>query len=194
MRIPTLLSTATLVALTLSATVGCSVDLSQPAKNKQTPTQAPQSAGGGSNSSTATGSPGSGGSSAPSASSASSAAADTPLKFSGIGVTQTLDCSGRDVEIDGGGNTLVFKGACGTITVVGAANTIAVESVDTLRLKSQANTVYVKTVGAIHTADASNSTVDWVRGMGGNSPEMSGGGSLNTVEQISEEEYESDLS
>ena len=193
MRIPTLLSTTTFIALTLSATVGCSVDLSQPAKNKQSPTQAPQSAGG-SNSSTATGSSGSGSSSAPSASSSSSSAAGTPLKFSGIGVTQTLDCSGRDVDIDGGGNTLVFKGTCGTITVVGAANTIAVESVDTLQLKSQANTVYLKTVGAIHTADASNSTVDWVRGMGGNSPEMSGGGSLNTVEQISEEEYESDLS
>ncbi|MGW2524209.1 DUF3060 domain-containing protein [Streptomyces sp. NPDC001617] len=186
MRIQTLLPAA-LITLTLSATVGCSVNLSQPAKNEPTRTKTPTAAAGTSTSrSPSADSSDSNGSSSPST--------DTALKVSGTGVTQTIDCAGRDVVIDGGTNTLVFKGDCGTVTLNGSGNTVGVESVDTMKVKGQANTVYLKTVGTIDTAQTTGSTVGWVAGADGGSPKMSGGGNLNTVEQISEQEYESDIS
>ncbi|MEV6013529.1 DUF3060 domain-containing protein [Streptomyces sp. NPDC051976] len=180
MRIQKLLP-ITLVVLALSTTVGCSVDLSQPAKSEPTQTSTPQLVVSDSNSPSAT------------ARNPSSPTADAALTFSGNDVTQTIDCSGRDVVIDGSENTLMFKGTCGTVTVDGTDNSVAVNSVDTIQVRGKVNAVYLKTVGTIQTTDATNATVDWVGGVGGNSPKMSGGGRLNTVEQISEQEYQGDL-
>lgn len=49
------------------------------------------------------------------------------------------------------------------------------------------------TVRTIQTTDATDATVDRIGGVGGNIPKMSGGGRLNTVERISEQEFESDI-
>ena len=172
MRISTLLPTV-LTALALSATVGCSVDV--------TPRTA--DAGSGAASPTTT-----------SASASSSAGATGTLRISGSYSTQTADCSGRDVVITGGSNKIVFKGTCGTITLTGGYNTIAVEAVGTLQVMGGGNEAYAKSVGTVQLTGATYTTVHWVGGASaGNGPEVSGVGDTNTVEKISEQDYEDEI-
>jgi hypothetical protein len=176
MRNSTLLPT-TLIALALSATVGCSVDVSGPARSTQT--QSPIS-----RTTTST-------SASASASAASSGGSSGPLRITGSYSTQTADCSGRDVVIAGSSNKLVFKGTCGSITLTGGYNTIAVEAVDTLQVLGGGNEAYVKAVGTIQLTGAAYTTVRWVAGAGaGSDPDVSGTGGTNTVEKISEQDYE----
>ncbi|WP_405731248.1 DUF3060 domain-containing protein [Streptomyces sp. NBC_01537] len=187
MRFSTLLPT-TVIALALSATVGCSVDVSGPTRSTQG-TQAqsptPQTAGAG----TAAASP-----TATAAPTASSAGTADPLSISGSYSTQTADCSGRDVVIAGSSNKIVFKGTCGTITLTGGYNTIAVESVDTLQVMGGGNEAYAKTVSTIQLTGASYTTVHWVGGAGAdNDPDVSGTGATNTVEKISQQDYEDEI-
>jgi hypothetical protein len=164
MRITTLLPT-TLIALALSATVGCSVDVSGPARSTSTQTH--------------------------SSSASSSAGATGTLRITGSYSTQTADCSGRDVVIAGSSNKLVFKGTCGTITLTGGYNTLAVETVGTFKVLGGGNEAYVKAVGTIQLTGAAYTTVHWVAGAGaGSDPDVSGVGDTNTVEKISEQDYE----
>ncbi|WP_405872552.1 DUF3060 domain-containing protein [Streptomyces sp. NBC_00005] len=191
MRISRLLPT-TLIALALSTTVGCAVDVAGPAKSGQAQSPTPQTPGSGSGASSpaAVGSPSSG--NQPTAS--SSAGAANSLKISGNYGTQTADCSGRDVVIEGNSNSIVFKGNCGKITLAGGYNTIAVEAVDTLQVTGQTNEAYVKTVGTIQMAGATYSTVHWVGGAGAdNDPTVSSTGDTNTVEKISQQDYEDEI-
>lgn len=154
----------TLIALALSATVGCSVDVSGPARSTQTQSPAPRTT--------------------------TAASAGSPLRISGSYSTQTADCSGRDVVITGGSNKIVFKGTCGTITLTGGYNTIAVEAVGTLQVMGGGNEAYAKSVGTVQLTGATYTTVHWVGGASaGNDPEVSGVGDTNTVEKISEQDY-----
>jgi hypothetical protein len=191
MRISKLLPT-TLIALALSTTVGCAVDVAGPAKSGQGQSPTPRTADSGSSATSpaAVGSPSSG--NPPTAS--SSAGAANSLKISGNYGTQTAECSGRDVVVDGNSNSIVFKGNCGTITLAGEYNTIDVEAVDTLQVMGQANEAYVKTVSTIQMAGASYATVHWVGGAGAdNDPSVSGTGDTNTVEKISQQDYEDEI-
>lgn len=194
MRISTLLPTA-LIALALSTTAGCAVDVSGPTSSTQTQSPTPQTADTGSSSASpaAAGSPTS--ANLPNASSsASSAGAAKTLKISASYGTQTADCSGRDVVINGSSNDIVFKGSCGTITLVGGYNTIAAEAVDTLQVMGGGNEAYVKTVSTIQMTGASYTTVHWVGGAGAdNDPNVSGTGDTNTVEKISQQDYEDEI-
>ena len=176
MRISTLLPT-TLIALALSATVGCSVDVSGPARSTQgTQTQSPTPR-------TAT-----------SASAASSGGSSGTLSISGNYSTQTADCSGRDVLIAGSSNKIVFKGTCGTVTLTGGYNTVAVEAADTLQGMGGGNEAYARTVGTIQLTGATYTTGHRVGGAGGgNDPEVSGAGDTNTVEKISLQDYEDEI-
>lgn len=68
------------------------------------------------------------------------------------------------------------------------------EAVDTLQVTGQTNEAYVKTVGTIQMAGATYSTVHWVGGAGAdNDPTVSSTGDTNTVEKISQQDYEDEI-
>lgn len=184
MRISTLLPTA-FIALALSATVGCSVDVSGPATSGSAQSPTPHTADTGSSAD-----------SPPAAdrpSAASSADAATTLKISGNQLTQSTDCTGRDVVIDGTSNVIALKGTCGTVTLNGSYNTVALETIDTIKIVGASDKVLVKTVGAIQLTGATYASVRWVGGVGGNEPDVSGTGEANSVKKISRQDYEDEI-
>lgn len=192
MRISTFLP-ATLVALTLSMTVGCTTDESDPtpAKNEQAVTQSPEAAQADGD----TGSPAAADSTGtPDAPAANSADVGTgSLKISSSYSMRTTDCTGRDVSIEGQANTIELTGTCGTVAIGGKFNTVAVEAADTIKITGNSSTVNAETVGAIRLDGAYFVTVNWVNGAGGKEPSVSGDGKGYTVNRVSRQAYDNQV-
>jgi hypothetical protein len=187
MRKATLLFPA-LIALTLSMTVGCADNASEPAPAASTgpATQSPGPA----HAAGATGSAAAGSKSIPDSTGASSTGGDPSLTIDSSYSTRATDCTGHDVVIEGQASTIALTGTCGTVTIGGRFNTVTVEAADTIKITGNSSTVIAKTVGAIRLDGAVFVTVRWVNGTDGKEPSVSGRGRAYTVDRISGQEYE----
>ncbi|WP_327692566.1 DUF3060 domain-containing protein [Streptomyces sp. NBC_00459] len=178
----------TLIALTLSMTVGCTDNEPEPAlaANTASAIQSPgltRAVGG-------TGSPAAGSTSVPDSAAEIPTGSDPSLTIDSNYSARTTDCAGRDVVIEGQANTIGLTGTCGTVAIGGRFNTVTVETANTIKITGNSSTVIAETVGAIRLDDAAFITVNWVNGAGGNEPAISGNSKASTVNKISGQEYE----
>ena len=91
------------------------------------------------------------------------------------------DCgSDPTVNINHGGGTFTFKGACKAINVNGGGVTVAIESVDELNVNGASNKVTVDAVDAINVIGAQNA-ISWKKGKTGDKPAVAVVGERNKV-------------
>jgi hypothetical protein len=82
--------------------------------------------------------------------------------------TETIDCAGNDVTVDGNLNKLSLTGECRNVDVNGNGNVVGVEAAVAISLLGNRN------------------TVTWRRGVAGKDPRVSNLGNGNTVSRASE--------
>jgi hypothetical protein len=71
-----------------------------------------------------------------------SAATSGGLVVAGRAVTETHDCGGGDVSVNGSSSMITLKGECGTVTVAGNSNTVTIKAkVRAIHAMGRANTV-----------------------------------------------------
>jgi hypothetical protein len=84
------------------------------------------------------------------------------------------------VNINTGGGTYTFKGACTAINVNGGSVKATIEAVDDLNLNGAKNTITVGTVATISINGASNK-VTWTKAKSGDKPQITSNGVGNKV-------------
>jgi hypothetical protein len=86
-----------------------------------------------------------GGSSAPTTSTSSTSSGGSSgggaLTFTESGRTESVECAGRDVAINGSANKLTFTGECATVSITGSRNEIGLERAAAIEVTGSLNTV-----------------------------------------------------
>jgi len=97
----------------------------------------------------------------------------------------TWDCAKDDVvEINHGGGTYTFKGACKEINLNGGSSKLTIESVASLNLNGAQNKVKIGTLGEIVINGAKNTVTYKKAANGAKKPDVTSNGIGNSVTRI----------
>jgi hypothetical protein len=102
--------------------------------------------------------------------------------FTGRGGGGTWDCkSDPVVNINHGGGTYTFQGACKSINLNGGKSTLTIESTDQLNVTGASNTITVGEIDQINVVGANN-TITWKKAKHGDRPGVATVGANNKIE------------